>query len=186
MTRIARRNLLVPPMTGDSITSTEMPARAAAFVRAWVICWCVGLLGYAVMGRGFAYIGVAPVFFAEFLLLGGCLCLLVCGRWWPILRMPQTILLIILCVWCVLRTLPYVRTYGIDALRDSIIYVYSLFAFAVAGVIITRPQLLTTIVNRYRLFTKIFPSSRLSSGSRSSSWGNACSAGRGPRWPSST
>jgi O-antigen ligase len=158
MTSFTRKgaNLLLPPLPGEPMPATEQPAAVARFINLWVVAWCIGLLGYAVMGRGFAYLGVPPLFVGEILMLGGCACLLVCGRWWLMLRMPQTIALLVLCGWCVLRTVPFLRTYGIDAARDSIIYLYSLFAFAVAGVMICRPQILATVVNNYRLFMKVF------------------------------
>jgi hypothetical protein len=149
-------NLLVAPLPGDNMASGEQPAYVGWLTRTWVLCLCIGLLGYAVMGRGFAYLGIPPLFVGEVLALGGFVCLLVCGRWWPILRMPQTIMLLVLCAWCVSRTIPYIGKYGIDALRDSIIYAYSIFTFSIAGVLITQPHLLPAMVNRYRVFMKLF------------------------------
>src|SRR5690606_6045080 len=102
-----------------------------------------------------AYLGVPPVFIGELLMVSGCALLLICGRWWAILRMPQVIMLLVLIGWCVLRTLPFIRQYKIDALRDAILYVYAAFAFVVAGVMVTQPQLLATVVNRYRVFMKV-------------------------------
>lgn len=158
MTSLMRKstNLLVPPLPGEPMPATEQPAYVTHLVRAWVFCWCVALLGYAVQGRGFAYLGVPPVFIGELLMVSGCALLLICGRWWAILRMPQVIMLLVLIGWCVLRTLPFIRQYKIDALRDAILYVYAAFAFVVAGVMVTQPQLLATVVNRYRVFMKVF------------------------------
>ena len=44
--------------------------------RAYLVALGVGLLGYAVLGRGFAYVGVPPVYVGEVLLLLGAVVLL--------------------------------------------------------------------------------------------------------------
>jgi len=135
---------------------TGQPPRVAYFTRLWVNALCIALLGYAVMGRGFAYLGIPPMFVGELLLFVGLACLLVCGRWWVILKTPQMTALTVLCCWCAIRTIPFIKPYGMDAMRDAIIWGYSLFAFTLAGVIICQPQLLVLIVNKYKYFVKIF------------------------------
>ena len=132
------------------------PPLVAFLTRTWLLLVCIALLGYAVMGRGFAYLGIPPLFVGELLIIAGFGCLLVCGRWWVILRMPQLIALMALFGWCGLRTVPFIKTYGMDALRDAIIYAYGLYAFMVAAVIVCQPTLLVMLVDKYKLFVKIF------------------------------
>jgi len=88
--------------------------------------------------------------------VAGIGCLLVCGRWWVILRMPQMIALMVLCGWCALRTFPYVKVYGVDAFRDAILWAYAMFAVTLAAVIVCQPKLLVMLVSRYKRFYKIF------------------------------
>lgn len=140
----------------DEEDRSAQPPLVAFLTRCWMNVLCLALLGYAIMGRGFAYTGVPPLFVGEIMLILGFGCLLICGRWWPVLRMPQFVALTALFAWCSLRTLPFIREYGMDALRDAIIYVYGLYAFIIAAVIICQPRLLVMIVEKYRTFCKIF------------------------------
>ncbi len=132
------------------------PPTVAMLTRGWTVALCYALLGYAVMGRGFAYLGLPPIFAAELLILTGVGCLLVCGRWWVIFRMPQMIALMVLCGWCALRTFPFIGQYGIDAFRDAILWAYSMIGVVLAAVIVCQPKLLVMIVDCYKRFYKIF------------------------------
>lgn len=93
------------------------------------------LIGYAFFGRGFAYLGVAPLFVGELVLL-----LLVLG--WlrgPRDRLAGAVppLLVAFMVWGAISTVPYLGTYGLDALRDAVTWGYGLFALAVASTLRT-------------------------------------------------
>ena len=88
------------------------------------------LVGYASMGRGFAYLGVPPLYVGEIALLLGCLAMV---AFLPARRLglPQVLLLVFMA-WGALRTIPYVATYGIDALRDAIVWGYAAFALLIS------------------------------------------------------
>jgi len=86
------------------------------------------LVGYAFFGRSFAYLGVAPVFVGELVLLLGLLAVLVNGGLAAAFRSPLSWMFVAFAGWCATRTLPYFGTYGMDALRDAVIWGYGLFA----------------------------------------------------------
>lgn len=138
------------------------PARVSAlpdarrFGELWFGALCIALGGYAVAGKGFAYVGVPPLFVGEMLAVAGMAVIMTSRSLGSVMRMPAAWLMTLLCVWCTLRTLPYVGEYKIDALRDLVIVGYAVFAFAVAAVVIGSPRLLSLAVVRYRALAKVF------------------------------
>lgn len=73
------------------------------------------LLGYAILGKTFAYLGIPPLFVGEMALAGGLIALLRSGCWLAILATPASRMLIVLMGWILYRTVPYVGPYGMDA-----------------------------------------------------------------------
>jgi O-Antigen ligase len=113
---------------------------------------CCGLVGYATFGKGFAYIGVPSLFVGEILLLMGVVVIIRSGCEIAMLASLPGILLLVLIVWVIVRTVPYVRTYGVNAARDSVVVVYGLFAFVVIALLLERPDRLTWVVAAYSRF----------------------------------
>jgi hypothetical protein len=128
----------------------------AAIGDLWLALLCVTLAGYAMFGKGWAYIGVPPVFIGEAVLLAGVVALLGACGWHRVLNLSPVWCLVALNVWGILRTLPYVRGYGVDAVRDAMIWGYDAFAVIVAGLLLARPWRLATLLDRYRLFVWVF------------------------------
>ncbi|MDY8108793.1 O-antigen ligase family protein [Fulvimarina sp. 2208YS6-2-32] len=100
----------------------------------------LAVAGYAIFGKGFAYAGLPPIFPAEVLLALGLLTFV-----WPrpsgaILSSPALVLVLAGIAWTLIRTVPYIGQYGIDAMRDAVILVYGLFAIVVANLILERPE----------------------------------------------
>ena len=91
------------------------------------------LIGYAFLGRGFAYIGGGPIYLSE-LLIPVALFAWVRGRQ-PGRFGPVSFLLVVFMTWGAIQTIPYLGRYGIDALRDSVTWAYGVYALAVAAVI---------------------------------------------------
>lgn len=128
-------------MTPSRPITTEGPASAALSGRrvgaaapaAKSFLWFMGflLVGYAFGGRGFAYLGLPPVFVGE---VGFLLALLVVARYVipAVWGHPLVWLLVLFMTWGALRTVPFLGAYGIDALRDGAQWGYALFALAVA------------------------------------------------------
>ncbi|MFN3597714.1 MAG: O-antigen ligase family protein [Rubricoccaceae bacterium] len=114
------------------------------------------LLGYALLGRAFAYVGVPPLFIGEVVLGLGLLLLVTRARALASLSgMPVLGLLLLLIAWGLVRTLPYVPEYGLNAFRDWMVLGYGLFAFVAAGLILSRPERLRLLVERYRVFAVV-------------------------------
>ena len=90
------------------------------------------LLGYAFLGRGFAYIGVPPIYVGELVLILGLLAASTTVRSVRVLASPLAMLWAAFALWGAVRTVPYLGRYGAAALRDSVIWAYGLFALLVA------------------------------------------------------
>src|SRR5580704_6062674 len=58
----------------------------------WLSLLCLTLLGYALAGKGWAYIGLPPVFIGEVVLFSGVIGVVLFGRFTGILDLPP--------VWC--------------------------------------------------------------------------------------
>lgn len=91
------------------------------------------LVGYMFLGRGFAHVGVRPVFVGEVVLVIGLIVTVFAVirlRLRP--RIPLTVwLLLAFMVWGAIRTIPFLPTYGVDALRDGVLWGYGLFALMI-------------------------------------------------------
>ena len=111
--------------------------------------------GYAIGSKGFSYLGVWPVYIGEFSLFFGLIALWYTHSIRYLLKAPLIRLLLLFMVFGVLRTVPYLRAYRIDALRDGVLWGYGLFAIIIAGVIVSRPRRLSYLVDRYRRFVPI-------------------------------
>lgn len=117
----------------------------------------LALGGYALMGRGFAYAGVPPVFIGEIVLVLGTLAALRSGALRAVLPSLPGLTLAAFIAWVVFRTVPYVKTEGANALRDSVIAVYGVFAFIVAALLVERRERLLAFVNSYHALSTVFP-----------------------------
>lgn len=89
------------------------------------------LVGYVLGNKGFAHLGWPPVYVGEIALAVSFLFFLF-GLDLRRLRLswPLTVLGGFVG-WCFLQTLPYIDEFGFDALRDSAIYGYSIFAMMI-------------------------------------------------------
>ncbi len=120
--------------------------------RARLLCLCViGLLlfGYAIGGRGFAYLGVPPLFIGEIALGAAVLLFLVSPQFRPLFQSRIVWLIGALIVWCLIQTLPYLGEFGLDALRDAVLYGYAAFALLIAACL-TSPKLVIGVVRTYQ------------------------------------
>ncbi|MCA9156784.1 MAG: O-antigen ligase family protein [Planctomycetales bacterium] len=135
--------------------ATESPRSTGLLQQGWLDALCVLLLGYALFGKGFAYLGASPLFVGELVLLTGTYVFLRVGWKYVIIR-PTVWPLLGLAAWGTLTTLPHVSTYGIDSIRDAMIWGYAIFAFLIMGVLLSEPGRLQLLIERYSKFTKIF------------------------------
>jgi hypothetical protein len=91
------------------------------------------LLGYMLFDRAFAYIGVYPVFVSELVLLVAVLHLVISARHIQLSRLHWALIAFMLLG--ALRTLPYLETYGVNALRDGALWGYGIFALALSAAV---------------------------------------------------
>jgi O-Antigen ligase len=112
--------------------------------------------GYAIGSKGFAYLGIAPIYIGELSLLFGVIALWYTHSIRHLLREPLIRLLIVFMLFGAVRTIPYLPTYRLDALRDGVLWGYGLFAIVIAGVVVSKPHRLSYLIDRYRRFLPIF------------------------------
>ena len=122
----------------------------------WMLFLALCLLGYALAGKGFAYIGVAPLFIGEVVLAVGVFAFLITAGWMRVIRMPPSLAALPLIILGFARLLSCLPDYGLEAARDAVVWGYAAFALIVASLIAARPERLKTLIERYRTFTKIF------------------------------
>lgn len=112
--------------------------------------------GYALGSKGFAYLGVPPLYIGEISLLLGLFALWHTHVLRRLLRAPLIRVLLAFMVFGLIRTVPYLQEYGLDALRDGVLWGYGLFSFVVAGILLSKPERIWWLVGRYRRFVPIF------------------------------
>ena len=113
------------------------------------------LLGYALLGKGFAYLGAPPLYVGELTLL---LCLsatLIGVRLRVLGRSPVVYLLGLFMLLGLVATLPQISTYGLDSLRDAVLWGYGLFALCVAALLLSRDWTLIA-AQQYARFIPLF------------------------------
>ena len=115
------------------------------------------LLGYAVMGKGFAYLGLPPLYVGEMAFVTGIIVLFRSGALVSALATLPAVLLVALMILALGRTLSYFGAYGIDALRDSAIVMYGGFAFIVAGLLLEDARRITIVLRHYRIMLASLP-----------------------------
>jgi hypothetical protein len=113
----------------------------------------VGLAGYAILGRGFAYVGFPSVHVGELYLALGIVVVLRCGCTIGIMLLttPACVLAIAM-LWVLLRTIPFIGTYGMDALRDSATILYGGFSFVVIALLLQQARRINTSLVYYARF----------------------------------
>jgi hypothetical protein len=114
------------------------------------------LAGYALAGKGFAYLGVGHVYLGEIVLALGIAVVLATNAWRRLPRSPALLFLLLFMTWGLVRTLPGASEYGVEALRDAVLWAYGLFAIVVASLVAARPQRVAWLLARYSRFAGVF------------------------------
>lgn len=131
-------------------------ARSARAGDRYLLGLGVVLLGYALFSRPFAYLGVPPLFIGEIMLALGLWAAWRYGALREALRQGPVRWLAVFMAWGLACTLPYVPTYGLDALRDAVLWGYGLFGVIVAALVLRSPDRLRQMLLRYRVFVWAF------------------------------
>lgn len=137
-----------------AMTTGLLEARRSRISHFFLKVLAILLIGYAVLGRGFAYLGVPPVFVGEIGLVIG-IAVMLRHILVPVWESRLVWCLVAFMIWGFFNTLPYVGTYGMDALRDGAQWAYAVYALAVATAIIKTKQL-ESIVSWYAAFARLF------------------------------
>ena len=114
------------------------------------------LLGYAMIGKGFAYLGLPPLFIGEIALSAGLIVVLRTGCLVAALATLPSLVLAATMIWVLLRTLPYVGVYGFDALRDSVVIMYGGFAFVIIALLLEDGRRVNTILRSFGALLSIY------------------------------
>lgn len=115
------------------------------------------LLGYALMGKGFAYIGLPPLYVGEVTFFIGIAVFARSGALVASLATLPSVVLVATMIWVLARTVPFVGVYGFDALRDSVIILYGGFAFIVIGLLLEDARRIDTVLRYYATLLVAFP-----------------------------
>jgi hypothetical protein len=123
-------------------------------VRGYLIALGLLLLGYMFLGRGFAHIEAGPVFIGDVVLVVGIVVTSIAiVRWRLRPQLTWTVgLLIAFVALGAVHTLPYLGTYGMDALRDGVLWAYAAFALIVYVVADRR-----TVLSGFRAYGWVVP-----------------------------
>jgi len=115
---------------------------AAGLAAVWLFAWrgrpmrvfhralILLLIGYALMGRGLAHIGVPPLYVGEVVLGLGVIATLVSVR--TLRGGPVRLLIVAFMAWGALQTIPYIGRDGVNAFRDAVTWGYAIFALMVS------------------------------------------------------
>jgi hypothetical protein len=123
----------------------------------YLLLLAVVLLGYALMGKGFAYLGFPPLYVGEIAFLAGILVFVRSGACAASVATLPGVLLAASIVWVLARTVPFVSDYGFDALRDSVIVLYGGFAFIVIGLVLEDARRIEIVLRYYSIFVATLP-----------------------------
>jgi hypothetical protein len=113
------------------------------------------LLGYALFGRGFAYLGAPPLYVGELALVLCLAAALLNTRWRALAHSPLTYLLGLFMLTGLVATLSQVGVHGLDSFRDAVLWGYSLFALGVAALLL-RLGAVTEVARSYLRFAAVF------------------------------
>lgn len=129
---------------------TKKPQRVSEHL--WLVLLMLNLFGFALLGRGWANLGIPPLFVGELLLAVGALVVFLSGRWNLLFQSKLVWPLMALVAWGAYRTLPYIGKYGFHALRDAVLVGYALFAILVFVYVCSKPERLGILVRGYSRF----------------------------------
>jgi hypothetical protein len=113
------------------------------------------LVGYAFFGRGFAYLGVQPLFIGEIALLIGLAAWALRGGDRRLLHSPITVALAVFMLVGAAASVPHLGRYGLDVLRDGVVWGYAAFALLV-GAFLLRTGIIARGLRAYMRWLPLF------------------------------
>jgi len=138
---------------------TQISAQESAAARSasdyYLVVLAALLVGYAIFGKTVAYIGVPPLYIGEIVFALGIIAFLSSRCVIASFAALPNLMLMILMGWAIIRTLPYVREDGFDALRDSMIVLYGGFAFIVTALLLEKPGRVQQLIRFLRFLALV-------------------------------
>ena len=121
--------------------SVQQPAAARSTLGDYyLIALGALLMGYVLLGKTVAYIGVPPLYIGEVIFAFGVIAFLFSRCAIASLAALPNLMLLLLIGWGLIRTLPYIREDGFDAPRDGMLVLYGGFAFIVTALLLEKPE----------------------------------------------
>jgi hypothetical protein len=114
------------------------------------------LAGYALMGKGFAYVGYPPLLIGELAMVLGLIVIYRSGCALATLTTLPSILLATMLALVAYRSITAVGVYGLDAVRDGVIIIYGIYAFAVIALVLEKPERISLTLSAYSRFAWLF------------------------------
>jgi len=121
-----------------------MPIGRPSLQWLWLKALLFVLFGLSLLGKGFAYL-----FLGEMVLALGFLIFLQSRRVMLAFADPVLLLWVIFAFWGFCRTVPFLSKYGIDAIRDSVLWSYGVFALLIVAFVNDSSQI-SRALNTYR------------------------------------
>ena len=150
--RDSKRPFRQNPFQHLSNSVSGLPTTSKVFLWGWVFV----LLGYGIIGRGFANLGFAPIYVGEVVLVLGLWAALRSGSLPKLFQYTTSKVLLAFILWSLAMTIPYIPTYGVLSLRDGVLWGYSAFGLIVAALVIASPPTFRWIILKYRTFCYLF------------------------------
>lgn len=123
-------------IAGSAPRGSVVPS-TLALVRVFLVMLAALLVGYMFAGRGFAHLGLGPIYVGDLVLAAG-----VVATAYAVVRLrirprvsPVLILLLAFMTLGLIRTVPYLGEYRLDALRDATLWGYGLFAIIIVTLV---------------------------------------------------
>src|SRR4051794_37964890 len=111
-------SFLNSPVKTTVVSGAKAPARPwPKLLSAYLVLHSIWLVLYALLGKGFAYAGVGPLYVGELLLVFALIALVGSGRIPSLLRTPLGMVGTAFVLWQALCAVPYLDQYGLDTLR---------------------------------------------------------------------
>jgi len=94
----------------------------------WLRIAVLALFGYALLGKGFAYL-----YIGEITLVIGFLIFIPSRKFMLLFSDPVLLIWLVFSFWGACRTIPYIPIYHFDAIRDAVLWGYGCYALLIAG-----------------------------------------------------
>jgi hypothetical protein len=140
-----------PPAVGDSWARPRTDPHTT-----YLHFLAIVLAGYALLGKGFAYVGYPPLLIGEVAMALGLVVIFRSRCGLAMLTTLPSVLLLALLALVIARTASCFGQYGVDAIRDSVIVLYGLYAFIVVALLLEDPSRLTWTINAYSRFAWLY------------------------------